>query len=224
VSIVAIIQARMGSTRLPNKMLLHLHGYPIVEWVYRRVRQSTKVDTILFALPDARRDDILAWYLESIDASVYRGSETDLIERFYHAAKSVSAKEIVRVCADNPLICASEIDRLIEFYHDNPCDIAYNNISRSNKYPTGIGAGICSMDLLEELHVKATSAEHREHLFNYAWDHQTNYRIATFNPPEKIAHPELKLIIDTDKDYLALLEKHYRIGMSTEEIIAVALQ
>ena len=205
-------------------MLLHLHGYPIVEWVYRRVRQSTKVDTILFALPDTRRDDILAWYLESIGASVFRGRETDLIERFYQAAKSVNAKEIVRVCADNPLICASEIDRLISFYHDNPCDYAYNHIPRNNNYPNGIGAEICSMGLLEEINVKGTTAEQHEHVFSYILEHEEEYDIRTFDPPGSIAHPELKLDIDTDIDYLSLLAKPYKIEMNAADIITVALQ
>ena len=81
--VTAIIQARMGASRLPNKMLLHLHGYPVVEWVYRRISQAKKVDRILFALPDTAQDDVLAGFLESIGAEVYRGSETDLVDRYY---------------------------------------------------------------------------------------------------------------------------------------------
>ena len=86
----AIIQARMGATRLPNKMLLHLHGYPIIEWVYRRVSQSKRLDKVIFALPDTEQDDLLAWYLKSIGAMVFRGSEVDLVDRYYKVAKSLN--------------------------------------------------------------------------------------------------------------------------------------
>ena len=146
---VAIIQARMGSSRLPNKMLLYLHGYPICEWVYKRVKMSKKIDQIIFALPDTEDNHVLARYLESIGADVFRGSENNLVDRYYRAAKLTSANEIIRICADNPLICASEIDRLIDFYREDKCDYAYNHIPKGNKYPDGLGAEICSMDLLK---------------------------------------------------------------------------
>jgi spore coat polysaccharide biosynthesis protein SpsF len=219
----AIIQARMGATRLPNKMLLHLHGYPIIEWVYRRVSQSKRLDKVIFALPDNERDDLLAWYLESIGAAVFRGSEADLVDRYYMAAKSVTGDNVVRICADNPLICASEIDRLIDYFMQHKCDYAYNHIPRNNRYPDGLGTEICRLELLEDIHTKATKSEHREHLFNYLWDHPDQYTIETFDPPKELAHPELKLDIDTQEDYKRLLEKPYRIGMNATDIIQTAL-
>ena len=221
--VTAIIQARMGASRLPNKMLLHLHGYPIVEWVYHRVSLANRIDRILFALPDNDQNDILAWYLESIGASLFRGSETDLVDRYYEAAKYVGADRIVRVCADNPLICASEIDRLIDFFNMEKCDYAYNHIPRGNRYPDGLGAEICSVELLKEIYHKASSTEHREHLFNYVWEHDTDYVIKTFNPPKSIAYPNLKLDLDTEDDYKKLLEKSYKIDMNAEEIIKIAV-
>ena len=220
----AIIQARVGATRLPNKMFLYLHGHPIVEWVFHRVSQSKKVDQILFAIPDIEQDNLLAWYLESIGATVFRGSESDLVDRYYQAAKSVSAENVVRICADNPLICASEIDCLIDYFQHRQCDYAYNHIPRNNRYPDGLGTEICRMELLEEIHAKATKPEHREQLFNYLWDHSDQYTIETFDPPEDLAHPELKLDLDTQEDYKRLLEKPYRIGMSATDIVQTALR
>ena len=220
----AIIQARVGATRLPNKMFLYLHGHPIVEWVFQRVSQSKKIDQILFAIPDIEQDNLLAWYLESIGATVFRGSESDLVDRYYQAAKSVSAENIVRICADNPLICASEIDCLIDYFQHHQCDYAYNHIPKENRYPDGLGAEICSMQLLEEIHQKAVTSEHREHLFNTIWDNGTDYIIRTFDPADEIAHPELKLDLDTMDDYQRLLEKPFRIDMSASEIIQTALK
>ena len=218
----AIIQARMKSSRLPNKMLLYLHGYPICEWVYKRVKMSKKVDQIIFALPDTEDNHSLAWYLESIGADVFRGSENNLVDRFYKAAKLTSANEIIRICADNPLICASEIDRLIDFYRKNECDYAYNNIPKRNKYPDGLGAEICSIDLLEIINKNAITIDHKEHLFNYIWSHSSEYSIKTFNPFKEISYPELKFDIDNMDDYRYLLQKEYRIDMSAVEIIRMA--
>jgi len=220
----AIIQARMGATRFPNKMLLNFHGYPIIEWVYRRVLQSKMLDGIIFAIPDTDEDDLLQWFLESIGAKVFRGSETDLVDRYYKVAKSFFVKDIVRICADNPLICASEIDRLIVYFNQNNCDYAYNHIPRNNSYPDGLGAEICNINLLEEIYTKASEPDHREHLFNYVWDNSNQYSIQTFNPPKELAYPELKLDLDTPKDYKRLLKRAYRIEMSATEIIQTTLQ
>ncbi len=132
---VAIIQARMGASRLANKMLLSLHGYPICEWVFRRVSQAEKIDQVVFAIPDTEKDNVLAEYLQTIGAILFRGSELDLVDRYYQAAKQTGADQIVRVCADNPLICGSEIDRLVRWFQHQSCDYAYNHIPNNNNYP-----------------------------------------------------------------------------------------
>lgn len=222
-SIVAIVQARMGASRLPNKMMLYLHGYPIVEWVYRRVLLSRKIEQILFALPKTKENDCLAAYLERIGAKVFRGSETDLVGRYYQAAQHVFADKVVRICADNPLICASEIDRLIDYFEHNACDYAYNHIPRHNTYPDGMGAEICQMSLLEDIHANASGVVCREHVFNYIWENDSRYVISTFDPPKELEYPELKLDIDTSEDYSKMLERPYRIDMDEGMIIRTAL-
>ena len=88
--VVAIIQARMGAARLPNKMMLHLHGYPICEWVFRRVSSAKHIDKVVFALPDTSQDDLLEKFLNSIGANTIRGSETDLISRFVKASQKTT--------------------------------------------------------------------------------------------------------------------------------------
>jgi spore coat polysaccharide biosynthesis protein SpsF len=223
VKTVAIIQARMGSTRLSNKMMLHLHGYPVCEWVYRRVQLAKSIDKVVFALPDTKDNDVLASFLESIKATVFRGSETDLVERFYLAAKYFSADQIVRVCGDNPLICASEIDKLVVFFESERCNYAYNHIPKDNFYPDGLGAEICSMQLLVDIFNRAKTGSQREHLFNTIWDHKHDYSIKTFDPDEGLAHPNVKFDIDTIDDYNRLLQKPYRINMSALELLQTAL-
>jgi len=218
-----IIQARMGSKRLKNKMLLDFHGNPIYEWVFRRVNESKLANQVVFAIPSSKRDNILAESLEKIGAIVFRGKEYDLVDRFYQAAKLYKAESVVRVCADNPLICSSEIDRLISFFNEENCDYAYNHIPKNNSYPDGLGAEICSMSVLEEIYYKSSLKEHREHLFDFLWSYSSDYNIQTFDPPKSLAYPNLKLDIDNIEDYDKLLEKPYKITMSAEEIINISL-
>ena len=192
-NIVAIIQARMGSARPPYKMMLSLHGHPIIEWVLKRVESSQKLDGIVAAIPRSSENDILEKYLHSLEVDVYRGHEEDVLTRFYEAAKLKKVTHIVRVCADNPLISSEEIDHLIKFYFDNPCDYAYNHISLGNTYPDELGTEIISFDLLEYLEENAIEPEYRGHCFFYITDHSDRFSIKTFDFVNKrIACLELK--------------------------------
>lgn len=222
--IIAIVQARMDALRLPNKMMLWLKGMPVIEWVYRRVSISQMVDRVVFALPDTKSNDVLEGFLLSLGANVFRGSENDVLGRFYRTACSYRAETVLRVCADNPFICASEIDRLIFFFEENDCDYAYNHIPRNNRYPDGLGAEIVHFSLLQSLEREAVKVSHREHIFNYIWDNQDGFRIATCDPlDEAIAYPHLKLDLDTPDDYAWMLRLPVRPDMSARQIVDAAL-
>ena len=215
----------MGSSRLPDKMMLNLKGIPVIEWVRRRVSMAKQIDSLVFAIPDTQSDQELAEYLLLEGTKVYRGSETDVLLRMTEAARSENAKTVIRICADNPLICGSEIDRLIDFYRCGDFDYAYNHIPRGNTYPDGLGAEIVSMDLLELLNRKAFLPDHREHAFNYIWDKPDQFRIGTCNPlDDALAHPELKLDLDTTADYDALLKLNIWPEMSAHDVVTTALQ
>jgi len=218
---VAIIQARLGSTRLPNKMLLSLHGKPIIEWVVKRVKKSKLLDDIIVAIPDTRKDDVLEYYLKKLNVNVFRGSEANVLNRFYEAIKNKNVKNIVRVCADNPLICGEEIDSLIKFYLENKCDYAYNHIPKNNLYPDGLGAEIVSFELLKWLNENVTEKKHKEHCFSYIWDNGDKFIIKTFNPKKELQYPNIKLDIDTFDDYYKLALSPIDIDMSGEEIIKI---
>jgi spore coat polysaccharide biosynthesis protein SpsF len=204
----AVIQARLGSSRLPNKMVFSLHGYPIIEWVVRRVALSTRIRRIILATSTETENDVLEAEGRRLGIEVFRGSEDDVLGRFYHATIESDASHIIRICADNPLIWGPEIDNLIAFMQEHPCDYAYNHIPRNNRYPDGIGAEIVSAELLRKLHTVATLQEHREHIFSYIWDNPHMFTISTFDPPDPaLHHPEIRLDVDSFEDFrhLALL-------------------
>ncbi|HEY9070141.1 MAG TPA: NTP transferase domain-containing protein [Candidatus Ozemobacteraceae bacterium] len=219
---MGIIQARMGATRLPNKMMLWLHGHPIIEWVVRRAGAAQKLDGLLVAVPEGDGDDVLASYLVRQGVSIFRGSEKDVVDRFYQAARSVGATHVVRICADNPLICGTEIDHLIDYYFAKNYDYVYNHIPKNNSYPDGYGAEIISFEILERIWKESVKPEHREHLLNYIWDNPNAFSIATFDPPDvKLARPDVRLDIDRMADYAMMLAKPLRIDMGAREILEV---
>ncbi len=223
--VIAVIQARMGSSRLPNKMMLSLHGLPVIEWVWRRVTMAEHIDGVVVAIPDGQQDQLLADHLLHIGTTVSRGSETDVLGRMTEAASSKGAETVIRICADNPLVCGSEIDRLVEFFDTGHYDYAYNHIPRGNSYPDGLGAEIVSMDLLELLNKTVTLQAQREHVFNFIWDNPDQFRIGTFDPIDRaLAHPELKLDLDTIDDYAALLKLDINPEMSASEVVRTVLQ
>lgn len=217
---VAIIQARLGSTRLPYKMMLSLHGKPLIEWVIKRVQKSKKLDDIVVAIPISQENDILENYINKLGIKVFRGSESNVLDRFYKAVKDTDFTHIVRVCADNPLIDGNEIDNLIEFYADNSCDYAYNHIPRDNLYPDGLGAEVISFELLKFLNENAVLQHHKEHCLSYIWDNKEKFTIKTFDPPNKKLHRvDVKLDVDTFDDYYKLSMKNFDINTSSEELI-----
>ena len=217
---VAIIQARLGSTRLPYKMMLSLHGKPIIEWVIRRVQNSKLLNDIIVAIPISEDNDLLAKYIMELGVKVFRGSESNVLNRFYEAVKNENATHIVRICADNPLIDGNEIDNLIKFYIKNSCDYAYNHIPKDNLYPDGLGAEIISFELLKFLNENVVLQNHKEHCLSYIWDNKEKFTIKTFDPPNKKLHrADVKLDVDTFDDYYKLAMKNFDINTSSEELI-----
>ncbi len=220
---LALIQARLGSTRLPLKGLLHFRGEPLINWVVKRVRRSELLDGLVAALPDNPGDDILAEHLRGLGVDVFRGPENDVLARFHLAAQAFGATHVVRVCADNPLVWGEEIDHLIRAFHKlgGGDDLyVYNHIPLNNRYPDGLGAEMISAALLQTLHEKAGLPAHREHCLLYIRDHAENFRIHTFDPPNPaLRRPEIKLDVDTPADFLALARLPLRIDLPPAEIV-----
>jgi spore coat polysaccharide biosynthesis protein SpsF len=217
---IAVIQARMGSSRLPNKAMLHLNGYPIIEWVASRAKKAKLLNGVIVAIPNTKQNDVLEWFLKSKGFEVYRGDETDVLGRMVEAARTLDATHFVRICADNPFVCWNAIDDLVEFFMKESADYAYNHIPRNNLYPDGIGAEMTSMETLENIHKVAILPTQREHCFNYIWENQTLFNIKTFDPliPE-LRKPNLKLDIDTMEDYLYINKINAEIAEKSEDII-----
>lgn len=223
---VGIVQARMGSSRYPGKMIARLGGIPLLEWVLRRLVRAATLAQVVLAISDSENDDILVDIATTMDLSVFRGSESDVLDRFVGAARMANADNVVRVCADNPFIDPDEVDRLVRYFFDTPCDYACNHQNRlGSHYADGFGAEILSVALLDEIAASAVEPRHREHATLYLWDHASEYRLSALAAPLELAFPELRFDVDTPENLLPL-EHLIQAGVTIEtparDIISIA--
>jgi spore coat polysaccharide biosynthesis protein SpsF len=232
-NIVAIIQARMGSSRLPGKMMMDLCGYPVLHWVLHRVKRASSLQGILLATTILPQDDVLVELARGLRVKVFRGDAADVLGRFDGAAAQAQADVVVRVCADNPFIAPEEIDRLTEAYaaqlqaRGDPTRLyLFNHITtRENRYPDGLGAEIFSRQLLRDLAARAVDPDHREHVTTYVWDHPEAFQMYALPPPPEIAYPGVKLDVDTqsDLDRLRILGAQVSLDSSALDTIRAYL-
>lgn len=164
--IVCIIQARTGSTRLPNKILLPLLGKPILLRVIDRVLESKHINQVVVATTTNPNDEKIVELLQSYNprVSVTRGSEQDVLDRYYKAAKESEADIIVRITSDNPLIDPDVIDKIIEeLLADPSLDFASNNIT-THTYPRGLDVEVISFSALKKIWEITKEPIDREHV------------------------------------------------------------
>lgn len=203
--IIAIIQARMGSTRFPDKMAAKLGGFPIIDWVIRRSLNSKYIDKLILATSINCENDYLIDRANKHGITSFRGSENNVLSRFSSIAKKENADIVVRICADNPFICGSEIDRIIKIYLENKPDYAFNHIPAiGNNYVDGVGAEVFSSDLLYKIAQNVETNDQIEHVTKYIWDHDTEFKIETIQAPSYLAFPNVKLDIDEELDLIKL--------------------
>ena len=217
-TVAAIIQARMGSTRLPGKSLMLLAGKPLVGRVIERIRTATKIDKLVLAIPDNIENNPLETLGKSYGVQIFRGSEIDLVDRYYNAAKNLSCKYVVRIPADNPVPQGSEIDRIIDHHLSLNRPGFSSNLAEiyGSRYPDGIGAEIFDFELLEEISADFSDSKKREHVhlnfFDYATQKAVDENwcpISTVHCPSDFARPDIILDVNTQIqfEYMANLYK-----------------
>lgn len=208
--VVMILQARMGSMRLPGKSMMDLAGEPLVGRILERVKRCQHVDEIVLAIPDSQDNLPLRTLGEHWGVSVYAGSEEDLVDRYYQAALSYRADIIVRIPADNAVPQHQEIDRIINYHLENPIPGFSSNLSEINNsgYPDGIGAEVFDFCLLKDVWSTEIDKFKREHVhlnfYNYDTQCAVNEDwcpINTVSCPEGFRRPDLILDVNTLNQY-----------------------
>ena len=208
--VVAIIQARMGSTRLPGKSMLNLAGEPLVGRVLERIKTSQLINEIILAIPDSPENTVLKIVADKLQVKTFLGSENDLLDRYYQAAKLANADYVVRIPADNPTPQGSEIDRIINHHTMLPHPGFSSNLAEiyGSGYPDGIGAEIFDFSFLEEVWKEELSQRKREHVHLNFFDYQTQEAvdqewcpISTVQCPVEFARPDIILDVNTQEQY-----------------------
>jgi len=160
--IVAIVQARMGSTRFPNKVMRPICGTPMIGLLLERLAKAQRIDEIVLATSEDQRNDPLASYARELGYTVYRGSEDDVLDRYCQAAKGAKADTVVRITGDCPLIDPALVDAVIARFLDSGSDYA-SNVSPPS-YPDGLDTEVCSYQALERAWSQAKLPRQREHV------------------------------------------------------------
>jgi len=162
--IVAIIQARMGSTRLPGKVLLDLAGEPVLARVVNRTQRATMLDEIVIATTTESRDEAIVELCSSRDWAYFRGSEDDVLDRYYQAAKKHHAEVVVRITSDCPLIEPEIIDLVIwKFLEEDSLDYV-SNILSPRTFPRGLDVETMTFEALKRAWQEDKNPAWREHV------------------------------------------------------------
>lgn len=200
----AIIQARMGSTRLPGKVLMDIEGRSMLQHICDRLEQSKSIDQISIATTTHKEDDAIVEFAESLNIHCFRGSSADVLSRFYHAAAELGANNIARICSDSPLIDINYLDVVMERHIKNKNDHTY-----MTDLPVGTGTAVIPFHILEELQTIIKSPEYREHVTIYLDHYPAEYKTEAVAPHKKHQRPEIRLTVDQSED-LELIRKIYR--------------
>ena len=164
-NIVAIIQTRMGSTRLPNKVMMKINNTPMIGLLFKRLSKSKQITKIILATSTNTNNHPLEEYINSLKYSVYRGSESNVLDRYYQAAKQEGADVVIRITGDCPLIDPELVDEVIDGFLKNNADYASNR--EPPTYPDGLDVEVFSMQALDMAKNEARSAHQREHVTPY---------------------------------------------------------
>jgi len=171
-----IIQARMGSSRLPNKVLLKIDdANTVLDCVIKQLAHCIRIDKIVVATTTSNKDNKIEEHLRKIGIPCFRGSELDVLDRHYQCAKKFSFSTIVRIPSDKPLIDPEVVDNIIKKYHSVPYDYASNFMTPS--YPSGTEVELLSFNTLETVWKKAKLPSEREHVTKYILSHQNEFSI-----------------------------------------------
>ena len=198
--VVTIVQARMSSTRLPGKVMLPIMDRPMLQHQLERLQRSRASDLLMVAASDDPRDETIAGLCRSSGIRCFRGQLNDVLDRYYCAAKSVSATDIVRITADCPLLDPGIVDDVIAHYRAVRCDYASNTLVPT--FPDGLDVEVLSIRALEAAWREAMAPSEREHVTSYVWQRPDRFRLVNWSHPEDLSHHRWTVDEPEDMDFV----------------------
>lgn len=225
-AVTCILQARMGSQRLPGKSMEEINGVPVIEIVLRRLAKAGRVARIVLATSDHGRDDVLADRAAALGFAVYRGHETDLVARFVGAARAYAASDyLLRATGDNVFMDWEEVDRIATF----GASVGYDFVGwRNPRFPdrsNDFAVEFLNRSALERVAAATQDPSDREHVFPYFQAHPELFRVARLAVPERLM-TAVKLDLDypEDLDRLRAIARHFSdpVAAHAAEIVRIA--
>ncbi len=200
--IVATIEARMTSTRLPGKVMLPLMGEPVLSRLIDRLKRSRYVDEIVLATTTNGPDDVLVELAKQKGVKWWRGSEDNVLERVLQAAQSVDADWIVEITGDCPLVDWRHIDHLVDLFASSEYDYVANNVERT--FPRGLDVQVFPVATLEEVNRLTQDPVDQENVSIYMYTHPEKYHIGNWRAEGNMHRPDIRITLDTKEDYMLI--------------------
>ena len=222
-----IIQARMGSKRLPGKVLRKIDKRPMLAYQLERVKLAKNYDSLVVATTELEKDKLIVEFCKKNKVNFFLGDEKNVLKRFYDCALFYNAKTIIRLTADCPLVDSKVIDRVIELYEEKKVDYAANTIPpNTRKWPDGSDVEVFSFKVLKEAFEKATSLPDKEHVTFYIWK---NSKFKTIQLDNNVNWSKFRYTVDYEEDFLLVKKifkeiKQKKIFGTTAEIVNLIKQ
>lgn len=194
-----IIQARMGASRLPGKPLLKVLGRPLLSYLLERLKQVSNADKVVLATTLDPKDDCIAHVAQEAGAYVFRGSENDVLDRYYQAAREFKADIVVRITADCPLMDPALVTKLIDLYKKQKSETVFVSNTIQRTYPRGMDIEVFSFKALKDAWQNASQAYEREHVTPYLYTHPEKFHIVQDTQKENLS--QYRWTVDTKEDF-----------------------
>lgn len=222
--VVAVIQARMGSNRLPGKVLRDLAGTPVLGWVIRAAQAAVGIDQIVIATSESVEDDSIAEFAHSHGVTVVRGSEDDVLSRFLLAAEISNADAVVRLTADCPLLDPRVISQVVSLWRNDPELLDYVSTTQNRSLPRGLDVELATSSALQAVDAR-TESHHRAHVTSAIYEEGAGFRLASlqFSPGSS----SYRVTLDTEEDAAlldALVPHLVALPPSWQDIVSVLEQ
>jgi len=210
--IIVFVQARTGSTRLPGKVLNKIMGREVLLYQIDRIRRAKTVDEVVVITTVNPADDAIADLCEKNGIKYYRGSELDLLDRHYQAAKQYGADFVVKVPSDCPLTDPKVVDKVIGFWKENQGAYDYVSNYHPPTFPDGLDVEGCPFSILEIAWKEAEKPHEREHTFPFIWDQPERFRIGNILNPHGDMFITHRWTLDyaEDFDFMKAVFEHFK--------------
>lgn len=214
----AIIQARMSSTRLPGKVMMKINDLPMIHYVINQTKAARLIDDVIIATTNDARDKKIVEYCIKNKIKYFRGSNEDVLDRYYKCAKKFKCNPVIRISSDSPLIDPTVIDRTIKKFMNNSYDYTSTNIKKKNgkwvnsacNFPQGMVVEVSTFKALEKAWKEAKKPSEREHVFPYVQFNPKLFKIS--NVENRVNLSSIRCTVDRKNDIIFVREIYSRIS------------